>query len=126
MELQWQRRVERWLSLMGAAHLPAGPRMTLTQGSDTLYLEQLNGRALVTAARVLSEVQRACAMERLLALSMPEATGGVPLRAWAGHGRLWLAATAPAESGAEAWYALGRSQLRLLTRVTEGVHASAE
>lgn len=122
MDLQWQRQAELWLRLMGAPGIPPAQQLTLRHGRDTHYLEALAGRALVSLTRQLPEATRQPTLSRLLTLLQPEAGNGVPLRAWLARGSLWLAATAPQDSGAELWAQLASQQRRLLDRVMENLH----
>lgn len=126
MDLQWQRQAELWLRLMDARGVAAAPNLALRRGGDTHYLEQHAGRARLALARPLAAAQRQPALQKLLGLLLPEAGGGVPLRAWLARGRLWLAATAPQDSGAELWAELSRQQRRLLDRVTENADENAQ
>ncbi|VWD64429.1 hypothetical protein BLA50215_07856 [Burkholderia lata] len=123
MDLQWQRQVELWLRLMGAPPeiLPA-PQLSLRHGRDTHYLEAIANRALVSLARPLPEIVRQPTLLHLMTLLQPEAGGSVPLRVWLACGCLWLAATAPEDSGAELWSRLAHQQRRLLDRAAEHSH----
>ncbi|AKK24866.1 type III secretion protein (plasmid) [Pandoraea oxalativorans] len=122
MDLQWQRRTELWLCLMDMRGLAPAPQVTVRRGADTYYLEQQGERARIALARALPAAQHVAALHKLLGLLLPEASGGVPLRAWLARGQLWLAATAPPDSGAELWASLAAQQRRLLDRVTEPTH----
>ena len=123
MDLQWQRQAELWLRLMGAPpRLQPAQQLTLSHGQNTHYLETIANRALVSLARPLPEVARQSALLHLLTLVQAEAADGVPLRAWIAGGCLWLAATAPQNSGAEQWIKLAHKQRRLLDRTAEYMH----
>ncbi|AKM33398.1 type III secretion protein (plasmid) [Pandoraea faecigallinarum] len=126
MDLQWQRRAELWLRLMDARGMAPAPHLAVPHGVDTHYLEQHAERAQVALSRPLPAAQRVAALHKLLGLLMPEAGGGVPLRAWLARGQLWLAGTAPPDSGAELWAELARQQRRLLDRVTEPADEDAQ
>ncbi|QAU24336.1 type III secretion protein [Dyella sp. M7H15-1] len=124
MELQWQRQVEYWLRLMSVERVAARENMMVQQGKDVFYLERENGRAKLTVARQVPDAQSVPTLLRLMLLLQPEAANGVPMRTWLARNQLWLAATAPAGSGAELWHQLGKLQQRLLNRVTVGIHAN--
>ncbi|WP_199180006.1 hypothetical protein [Chromobacterium sinusclupearum] len=122
MDLQWQRQSELWLRLMDAQGASASSNLAIRLGRDTFYLEQHTGRARLALSRPIRREQGQATLLRLLGLLQPEAGGGVPLRAWIARGCLWLAATAPQDSGAEHWASLSRQQRRLMDRVMEDSH----
>ncbi|KIA79279.1 type III secretion protein [Chromobacterium piscinae] len=122
MDLQWQRQTELWLRLLEARDVAAQERLTLRHEADCIHLERLNNRALLSLSRPLAEPRRQATLHKLLALLQPEACNGVPLRTWLAQGRVWLAATAPPDSGAEQWASISRQQRRLMDRVMEDSH----
>lgn len=119
MDLQWQRQVELWQRLLDCK---AANETTWCQGSDRLQLEPLNARALMTLSRSLDDSFLSIALQRLLVFLSPEASSGLPLRAWIGQGRLWLSVTMPAETSPEAWYAMSQRLTALLNRATKDGH----
>lgn len=126
MELQWQRQVEYWLRLMSAERISARENVVVRHGEDVFYLEQVRGRAKLIVARAVPDAHRVPILIRLMTLLRPEVANGVPMRTWLARNQLWLAATAPAESGAELWHQLGKLQQGLINRVTAGAHAHAQ
>jgi hypothetical protein len=116
MDLRWQRQTELWLRLIGQA--PArGAR---------LQLEAYRSRALLTLSCPQAEHVRADRLLRLLGLLRPEATDGLPVRAWAGQGRLWLSVAMPVETAAEGWFAMTRRLETLLDRATRDGHGNRQ
>lgn len=119
MDLQWQRQTELWLRLMGGDTQPAALSISLVRGGDTLCLEQCQGRARISLARLTTDADCHMMLFRLLALLQPDAGAGIPLRAWHIGPTLWISAMAPPDSGAELWAELARRQRRLLDRVSD-------
>ncbi|TDR76597.1 type III secretion protein [Paludibacterium purpuratum] len=119
MDLQWQRQVELWQRLLDR---DAACQTICRVGGDRLQLEQQDGRALLTVSRTLADSFLATALQRLLVFLSPEASNGLPLRAWIGQGRLWLIVTMPRETPAEDWYAMSQRLTELLDRASRDGH----
>ncbi|MBV8048518.1 MAG: hypothetical protein JO171_15315 [Paludibacterium sp.] len=122
MDLQWQRQVEVWQRLLAES----SQRPARLEPGDRLQLEACRGRALLTLSRPLADNALPPALLRLLRYLQPEATGGLPLRAWRGQGRLWLSVTLPADAPAEDWYAMSLRLRTLVDRASKEAHGSGQ
>ncbi|NWD64129.1 type III secretion chaperone SycN [Pseudomonas sp. IPO3774] len=114
MDLQTERRLEKFLQLSAIPMVRIDPRMEFHMPPLHFYIEYMNSRVVFTMSRTVEHPHRASTFKTLLSLCHPARTQGIPLRAYMISERLFLSLSPAPEHDVRHWLACYQTMRRLL------------
>ncbi|MGF6401576.1 type III secretion system chaperone SycN [Pseudomonas frederiksbergensis] len=116
MDLQTQRSIEGFLRLSDLGPCRIESRMEFSLPPFRLYLENTQGRVLISLARPVEACRRISTLKILLGRCHPAFTQGIALRAYVVGNQQMLSATLAPGSDVNQWVACLHTMRRLLER----------
>lgn len=114
MDLQTERRLEKFLQLSVLPVERIGARMEFHVPPLNFYIEYVSTRVLFTMSRPLEHPHRGHALNTLLKLCHPLRTQGIPLRSYLIGDRVFLSFSPAPEQDVKYWLACHQAMQRLL------------
>lgn len=114
MDLQAERRLEQFVSLLRLPCSRVAERMEFVQGSIRLFVECAEQRIILSLARSVDAAHRVESLAHLLSRCDPVRTGGIVLRACVTRDYLILSGTLMLSADINDWLGCYRVMHRLL------------
>lgn len=114
MDLQTERRLEKFLQLSVLPVARISARMEFHVPPLHLYIEYVNTRVLFTMSRAIEHPHRARVLNALLSLCHPMRTQGIPLRSYLIGDRVFLSFSPAPEQDVKYWLTCHQTMQRLL------------
>ncbi|WNN43866.1 MULTISPECIES: type III secretion chaperone SycN [Winslowiella] len=120
MELQTERRLEKFLQLADLTAQCIEERMEFSMPPYQLYIESLDEHILLTLGREVEPAYQIEVMKKLLTACHPSRTQGTPVRVWQLHGQQMLSCAPTKESDTTHWLMCMHTLRRLLETTAGG------
>lgn len=114
MDLQTERRLEKFLQLSALPTERIDSRMEFQVPPSHFYIEYVNSRVVFTMSRRVAPPYRTATFKALLSLCHPARTQGIPLRTYLIGERLFLSFSPAPEHDIRHWLACHQAMQRLL------------
>ncbi|QLL13472.1 type III secretion chaperone SycN [Pseudomonas chlororaphis] len=120
MDLQTERRLEKFLQLSDLPTVRIDPRMEFHLPPLHFYIEYMDSRVVLTMSRAIDSPHRDDAFKMLLNRCHPVRTQGIPLRAYMIAERLFLSFSPAPEHEIKHWLTCQQTMQRLLESLHGG------
>lgn len=114
MDLQTERRLEKFLQLSALPVACIGTRMEFHLPPLHFYIEYVHTRVLFTMSRTVDHLRRSSTLNALLSHCHPLRTHGIPMRAYLIGDRVFLSFSPAPEQDTRYWLACHQTMQRLL------------
>ncbi len=116
MDLQTQRRLEKFARLAELPVIRIEPRMEFALPPLRLYIEVVHERVVMTLAAPVDAKERLSILKQLLSAWRPAALQGIPVRAFPVRNYLLLACSPPPDSDGGEWLICYEAMRKMLER----------